>query len=1082
MQLLCPQCSRVIEYSGERPSFCGYCGNRLAQAGITAPPEAHEPGKKHSTADFLANTAATLPPSAIPAVPEDQAATDAPSGDDAEPLPQRVGGYRLLQRLGKGGMGSVYEAEDSHSGRRVAVKLIAAGFAASRDAVERFRQEGRLASTIAHPRCVFVLATDEDAGRPYIVMELMPGSTLRDLVAAEGPLPPARAVELILDVIDGLHEAHENGLIHRDVKPSNCFLQTDGRVKVGDFGLAKSLTTDAHLTKTGTFLGTPLFASPEQVRGDRLDPRTDVYSVAATLYYLLAGKAPFEGGDAASTLARIVADPAPSLRTLRPEISTGLDRVVLRGLERQRERRWQSMEEFRNALAPFVPGNLSKGGMGIRFGAFVLDYLVLMPLHWLMFVLVLWTGLVVIRFDGTQQQPNVWVRVLGSAPEVLYYSVLEGWLGWSVGKWLLNLRVCGIEGRDPPGLGRACLRVVVLYLFLGVPVHVAQEIMGPEAVVQNPLLTFVASLFFFVGVGLVLCTMRARNGYRGVHEFASGTRVVMLPWPKRRRRYRAAAERALLRPADMPSRIGPYAIQGALRWSDAGKILVGEDKALGRMVWLELRPIDAAPLAHARRDLARAARLRWLAGGAEATDATTRWDAFLAPRGGLLIDAVASTGPLTWTEARPLLEDLADELLAACHDGTLPERLSIDQVWMQPSGRVQLLDIAPVDLPEPAIVDALGPQPVGGHTAEPGSDEDRRSLALLAQVATMALERPSAPTTTSKRRLRAPMPLGAARFMNRLVGTPRPYEKLTQFRDGLHDSHDQPTEVTRLRRFAHTMVLGLLLFLGIGCCAVPVVMAPTVLHVQQLGQQLRAGERALASLNNNAPLELAAQLVQPDGWIRLRGAAQWQTDAELRARLRQRLDALRTERDAWKATLAWPGRQFIKAQEKFVLMIPTRPSAPAGLFRKEADSFITDLRGEMRAGAMVAVPLITIAMWPAAAVVWAFLWRGGLAYLVTGITVVRRDGRKAARWQCAWRALLFWIPLAALLAGSLFLDAWFWTHGDPHVRGWPAWLPLLSSLALYAVPLVLIVYLVLALWSPTRSWHDRLAGTLLMPR
>src|SRR5262245_834874 len=124
-------------------------------------------------------------------------------------------------------------------------------------------------------------------------MELMLGSTLRDLVKDRGPLPPDFAVAKILDVIDGLLEAHHSGVIHRDVKPSNCFLEPNGRVKIGDFGLAKSLVSDAHLTKTGSFLGTLYFASPEQVRGDPVDQQTDVYSVAATLYYLLIGKAPF---------------------------------------------------------------------------------------------------------------------------------------------------------------------------------------------------------------------------------------------------------------------------------------------------------------------------------------------------------------------------------------------------------------------------------------------------------------------------------------------------------------------------------------------------------------------------------------------------------------------------------------------------------------------------------------------------------------------------------------------------------------------------------------------------------------------
>src|ERR1051326_1675574 len=251
MQLECPRCQRVLEFSGERPSFCGYCGVPLPKAELGA--------------TVTLGEVATV---ARPATVEGQ-------------QPQSVRGYRLVRRLGAGGMGTVFEAEETATGRRVALKLIAGQVAESAEVVERFRREGQLASTIAHPRCVFVLAADEDAGRPFIVMELMPGSTLKDLVDQQGPLAPEQAIAKILDVIEGLQEAHRLGVLHRDVKPSNCFLEADGRVKVGDFGLARSLAVDAHLTATGAFLGTPLFASPEQLKGEPIDVRSDVYSVAA---------------------------------------------------------------------------------------------------------------------------------------------------------------------------------------------------------------------------------------------------------------------------------------------------------------------------------------------------------------------------------------------------------------------------------------------------------------------------------------------------------------------------------------------------------------------------------------------------------------------------------------------------------------------------------------------------------------------------------------------------------------------------------------------------------------------------------
>src|SRR5262249_1879916 len=190
----CKKCSRVLEFSGDRPSFCSYCGSALTAAQLDTPSN-YDPN------------APTVAPSTMPGA----------SGATG-PLPANPAGYKLLRELGSGGMGTVYEAEDTKSSRHVALKLIGTAFASSHDAVERFRQEGLIASMLTHPRCVFVLDVGEDAGRPYIVMELMEGSSLKDLVERQGPLAPDDAVAKILDAIEGLQAAHRLEIIHRDVK------------------------------------------------------------------------------------------------------------------------------------------------------------------------------------------------------------------------------------------------------------------------------------------------------------------------------------------------------------------------------------------------------------------------------------------------------------------------------------------------------------------------------------------------------------------------------------------------------------------------------------------------------------------------------------------------------------------------------------------------------------------------------------------------------------------------------------------------------------------------------------------------
>ena len=179
------------------------------------------------------------------------------------------GPYQLIRILGEGGGGQVWEADDSRNGRRVALKVMTELEADSPNALERFEREGRLAASITHPSCVLVFGAEEVESRPTISMELMRGGTLRDRLS-EGPLEYSEAVEHVLGMIEGLEAAQAAGIIHRDVKPSNCFLEEGGtRSKIGDFGVSRTLEVPTDLTATGTFIGTPSYASPEQVRRAR---------------------------------------------------------------------------------------------------------------------------------------------------------------------------------------------------------------------------------------------------------------------------------------------------------------------------------------------------------------------------------------------------------------------------------------------------------------------------------------------------------------------------------------------------------------------------------------------------------------------------------------------------------------------------------------------------------------------------------------------------------------------------------------------------------------------------------------------
>jgi hypothetical protein len=986
---------------------------------------------------------------------------------------EAVGGYRLVRLLGSGGMGHVYEAEGA-GGRRVAVKLLAPGVADSPTALERFRQEGRLASRLTHPRCVFVHTADQEAGRPYIVMELMSGATLKDLVERAGPLPPAEAVARILDVIEGLEEAHHAGILHRDVKPANCYLDAEGRVKVGDFGLSRSLTMASHLTRTGAFVGTPLFASPEQLRGEPLDARTDVYSVAATLYFLLTGQAPFQHADGATVIARVVSQPAPPPRRLRPDIPPALEEAVLRGLERLRERRFPSLAAFREALLPLLPGQMTIAGLGLRVGAYLLDNLPFFVGGEIVGVAHLNRGLMI----------GPVFMLVTTAPVFLYFWLSDGLWGCSVGKWLLRLRVTRAGGWERPGLGRALARTTVFVatggLLTNLILFAAMEPTNPSLWGAYSVLGLVLSL------AVRFSPMRKGNGYRGLHEVLSDTRVVQLPplprraWPGREPLTPASEAAGMVTTggAGVPAQVGTFVIRGVLRQDGPDKLLLGEDTMLGRRVWLWWRPRTAEPLPAARRDLARPGRLRWLSAG---TEADGQWNAFVAPEGASLGDAVAASGPLDWAGARLILEGLADELQAAAADETRPPTLSIDQVWLGSHGRVQLLDWP---LTGSGTADA----------ADRGSVPDEKALALLRQTAVLALEGRARTPQEARRPIRALVPLYARRLLARLNEESDASPLLAEVRSDLAATRTRPAEVTgALRAFQLAIAF---CFIGIGASmmfgwsrnaalAKALLLDRALLRAQALHEVLQSGDPLarpfLASLPANHPLR-----VQTEEQARLLAAQAARDRRELKARLDslgwldfvvQDLPALRVRRELADAEEPLrierrPGTTY--AIEVVRLRVPEEP--PLVLEQTDLEQTAARARGEVpdtlpeRLWPTLGMLLFTLLFVPLLLVVSAVIFRGGLSLRWAGLALVRSGGRDALRLQCAWRVLVVWLPVVAVLLPIVGIDLW---------RSDLLWLcPVLQGLAV----LLLVVPAALALRFPCRSFPDWLAGVWMVPR
>jgi beta-lactam-binding protein with PASTA domain/tRNA A-37 threonylcarbamoyl transferase component Bud32 len=254
------------------------------------------------------------------------------------------GRYRILRKLGSGGMANVYLAEDEDLGRRVAIKILSERYANDESFNERFRREAKSAASLSHPNIVSIYDRGEADGIPYIAMEVIEGRSLKELILTRGPLPLATAIDYTHQILDALRFAHRNGIIHRDIKPHNILLGAENRAKVTDFGIARAGASQ--MTEVGSIMGTAQYLSPEQARGAPVTAASDLYSVGIVLYEMLTGQVPFSGDSAIEIAMKHLNETPRPPSSLRPELTPELDHVVLRALAKNPEDRYQASEEF----------------------------------------------------------------------------------------------------------------------------------------------------------------------------------------------------------------------------------------------------------------------------------------------------------------------------------------------------------------------------------------------------------------------------------------------------------------------------------------------------------------------------------------------------------------------------------------------------------------------------------------------------------------------------------------------------------------------------------------------------------------
>jgi eukaryotic-like serine/threonine-protein kinase len=252
------------------------------------------------------------------------------------------GRYRLESKLGSGGMSTVYLARDDTLERWVAVKVMHREMSDQPDQIERFRREARAVAQLSHPNVVAVIDAGEDGGHPYIVFEYVDGETLKQRIDRVGPLPVDEATAYAIEIGRGLYAAHTRQLVHRDVKPQNVLIDSEGRAKVTDFGIARSLEKDG-LTQTGRVLGTTDYVSPEQAMGRGVDARTDIYSLGVLLYEMLTGEVPFTAETVVGVAMKHVNEQIPDVQSKRPEVSSTLAAVVERATAKDPKKRYGDM-------------------------------------------------------------------------------------------------------------------------------------------------------------------------------------------------------------------------------------------------------------------------------------------------------------------------------------------------------------------------------------------------------------------------------------------------------------------------------------------------------------------------------------------------------------------------------------------------------------------------------------------------------------------------------------------------------------------------------------------------------------------
>lgn len=1023
-----------------------------------------------------------------------QSETKPPSTPSSSPKkqPRNVGGYEIGDMLGQGGMGRVFRADDS-SGRSIALKLLSPDLARSPDALARFKQEGLIASQINHPHCVFVHRVDNDGGTPFIAMELMTGQTLKDLVLKNGPRPYLEAIQLILQCVDGLIAAHSLGMIHRDIKPANCYLDDDGNVKIGDFGLARSLVSNSDLTQTGAFLGTPLFASPEQLLGQTVDSRSDIYSLSATLYYLLAGKAPFESPNAAQVIARIASSDPPNFQSVGVNVPAALEQIVMKGLSRDAAKRYASFVDMRNDLQAIIKPKDEPTSLTRRSIAWLIDYFFIVSI-----VAVLMFSVASLK---KFQELSILDNLFSMATVFVYYVLTESIFAATLGKAALRVKV--VDARTG---GRASfLRILwraAFTVFVSSFVFIAVKLAFPNL---TPLMEgLLVSTTFLLNIAILGSTWWHTRKRQLANDWISGTEC------RTHIGLRASVRTAIALPswelpvkpiispdALIPSSLGRFEITHEIDCQSMAsnvRWFAGLDKQLERAIWIAYSTDPTLSFDELQSSKPKSTRLRFIE---ERTTPDGHWFAFVAPDGLPLIECAKQGIQLPWPITRSVLEQVTELASATPAERFTPPAdsqkevdayggLDANQLWIDSSGRLTQIDFRCSSDQPVSIV------PLVCKLGLPRQHRLRKSLQTV-NSASLLLPIECLP------------PLRAVQMLERVGTSVRPPSP-SALKQTLEKLDKQSHELTPRSRFVSAAAsMGLmspLIFV-----AVVMLIAPSaILIVDGLYKEIRK-LKSLAVYAEQPELfadtwQFAAK-EQKDHWTSSNGRAEIQQALELQTdRMQNALNQVGSfERmiitNIPKINLESPPIYGPKNASPNNDQVDTEDNQEASGESRE--------RLKINAGPMNVVEVnfgqekmdtellqsimesvehskespqsdepfpdfLVVSIGMGVCMLWTALTFGGITKHITGISYMRRNGKRMGILRSFWRAILLYAPLLLVA----YLISYCNTQGYEYL--W--WGTLLKRVFF----ILLIAYLATMLIWYRRTPLDVLAGTVAVPR